>query len=173
VVSAATPGRGEVCIDSDGAIEYFAASSAVNYVDHITYGVTDGDLYRTATVTVSVAGVKSLRAQLVHRSSGRKKAQVRFTNGNNRTMVVLAGTPKKRKPLLTRTIAPGHAVAFKTKYKKITFFAFVRDTDGLAILVDIGSLNTRTGHQSIQTGDAGFLRQHPSLRTLQRAWQRR
>jgi hypothetical protein len=114
VVSVSSAGNGEVCVDSDGALEYFAGPSAANYVDHITYGVTDGDLYRTATVTVNVKGVKPLRAQLVHRTSGRRKAQIQFTNTNDRTMSVIAGTPKKRKALLTRTITPGRWCATST-----------------------------------------------------------
>jgi hypothetical protein len=170
VVSVSGARNGEVCIDSDGALEYFAGPSAASYVERLTYGVTDGDLYRTTTVTVNVTGVKPLRAQLLHRKAGKRKAEIRFTNPNDRTMTVLAGTPKKRKALLTRTITPGHAVGFKTKYKKIVFFALVRDTDGLPILVDIGNLNTRTGAQSISSGAGGFLRQHPSVRALQRAW---
>lgn len=173
VVSVKTSGSGQVCVDSDGAIEYFAPSSATNFVDHITYGVTDGDLYRTATVSVNVAGIKSMRAQLVHRKSGKRKAQIRFTNPNNRNMTVLAGTPKKRKALLTRTITPGHTVSFKTKYKKITFFALVRDSDDLPILVDIGTLNTHTGAQSIVSGTDTLLRKQPSARTLQREWLRK
>ncbi len=172
VVSVSTPDRGEACIDGDGVIEYFAASSATNYTDHFTYGVTDGDLYRTATVTMNVKGIKPLRAQLVHRKSGKHKAEVRFTNPNDRNMVVLAGTPKKKKALLTRTITPGASVGFKTKFKRIIFFALVEDSDGYPILVDVGSLNTKTGAQYISSGDDAFFRQHPSLRPLQRQWLR-
>ena len=170
VVSAGTPDRGEVCVDSDGEIEYFAASSATNYADHFSYGVTDGDLYRTATVTVNVKGIKPLRAQLVHRRTARHKAQVRFTNPNDRTMVVFAGSPKKKKPSLTRTISPGKTVGFRTKDKHIVFFALTRDLDGQPIFVDIGSLNTKTGAQTILSGDEAFFRKHPSLRPLKRAW---
>jgi hypothetical protein len=173
VVSVTTTGNGQVCVDSDGAIEYFAPSSAASFVDHVTYGVTDGDLYRTATITVHVKGIKPLRARLVHRKTVRHKAQVQFTNGNDVNMTVLAGTPKKRKPLLTRTITPGHTVGFKTKYKKVIFFALVRDSDGLPILVDIGTLNTHTGSQSITNGTDGFLRKLPSARAHERTWLRR
>ena len=170
VVSVSTPERGDACIDGDGVIEYFAVSSATNYTDHLTYGVTDGDLYRTATVTVNVQGIKPLRAQLVLRKHGKHKARIRFTNGNNRSMLVLAGSPKAKKADFTRTITPGATVGFKTKHKRIIFFALVPDLDGAPILVDVGALNTRTGRQSLSSGDGALLRKNPSLRPLQRQW---
>lgn len=173
VVSVTQPARGEVCVDSDGAIEYFADTSASNYTDHLTYGVTDGDLYRTATLTVNVTGVKPLRASLVHRKHGKHKAQVSFTNPNNRTMTVIAGSPKKKNPQLTRTLGVGQKITFKTKYKQIVFFGLTRDLDGAPIFVDIGVLNTRNGAQSISTGDIAFFRKHVNLRPLQREWVRK
>jgi hypothetical protein len=170
VVSVSAPAKGDVCIDSDGTVEYFAASSATSYTDHVTYGVTDGDLYRTATLTVDVTGIKPLRAQLVHRTTHKHKARVRFTNPNDRTMIVVAGTPKKKRALLTRTIGVGKTVGFRTKYKHIVFFALTPDTDGEPIFVDIGQLNTHTGAQTITSGDDSFFRTHPSLRPLKREW---
>ncbi|MBV9830374.1 MAG: cadherin-like domain-containing protein [Marmoricola sp.] len=170
VVSVSQPGRGDVCVDSDGAIEYFADVSSTGYTDHVTYGVTDGDLYRTATLTVTVKGIKPMRATLVHRKKGKHKAVVSFTNPNDRAMTVLAGSPKKKNPQITRTIGVGQTISFKTKYKKIVFFALARDLDGAPIFVDIGVLNTKTGAQSISSGDVAFFRKHVNLRPLQRQW---
>lgn len=170
VVSVSTPTRGDVCVDSDGVVEYFAVSSATGYTDRFTYGVTDGDLFRTATVTVTVVGVKQLRAKLVKRSRPNRFGKVTFTNPNNRNMAVLAGIPDRKKPLLSRTLALGATASLRTKSKRVVFFALVSDRDGYPILVDVGTLNTRTGRQVIDAGDSTLLRKRPSLRALQRSW---
>lgn len=170
VVSTVQPDRGQVCVDSDGTIEYAAAASATSYVDTFTYGVTDGDLFRTAKVTVNVKGIKPLRAHLLHRRTAAHKARVQFTNPNDRNMVVIAGAPKRKKPLLSRTLAVGKTAGFKTKQKRVVFIALVRDLDGEPLVVDVGFLNTRTGAQNVSSGDDEFFRQHPRLRAVERAW---
>ena len=185
VVSASAPARGGlVCVDGDGTIEYSAAYSASNYTDSFAYGVTDGDRYVTSTVTITVEGVKSMRASLVHRLQLRKhshrvrhKAQVSFRNPNHRLMVVLAGSPTKDRPSLTRTLGAGQTATFRSKDKRIDFYALVKDLDGTYVLTDLGTLNTRTGQQSVVTGDnaffrTGYFRQHPSARELERQWLR-
>jgi hypothetical protein len=184
VVSTSSPARGEVCVDGDGTVEYSAAYSATNYTDTFAYGVTDGDRYVTATVTITVEGVKSMRAVLVHRLQYKKhshrvrhKAQVSFRNPNHRLMVVLAGSPKKARPSLTRTLGAGQTATFRTKDKRIDFYALVKDLDGTYVLTNLGSLNTRTGHQTVVTGDnaffrTGYFRQHPAARDLERQWLR-
>jgi hypothetical protein len=180
VVSTSAPQRGLVCVDGDGVLEYSAGYSATNYTDTFDYGVTDGNRYVTATVTVTVEGVKPMRASLVHRLQLKKhskrvkhKASVSFRNPNHRLMVVLAGSPRKARPSLTRTLGAGQTASFKTKDKLIQFFALVKDLDGTYVLTNLGSLNTRTGRQSIVSGDNAFFRQHPQARTLERQWLRR
>ena len=179
VVSTSAPPKGLVCVDGDGTLEYSAGYSASNYTDTFQYGVTDGDHYRTATVTVTVEGVKSMRASLVHRlvykkhsHKVRKKATVSFRNPNHRLMVVLAGSPKKPRPSLSRTLGAGQTASFMTKDKLISFYALVKDLDGTYVLTNLGSLNTRTGRQSIVTGDNAFFRMQPAARTLERQWLR-
>jgi hypothetical protein len=180
VVSTSAPQRGLVCIDGDGTLEYSAGYSATNYTDTFDYGVTDGNRYVTATVTMTVEGVKSMRASLVHRLQFNKhskhvkrKASVSFRNPNHRLMVVLAGSPTKPRPSLTRTLRPGQTASYKTKDKRIEFFALVQDLDGTYVLTDLGILNTRNGSQRIATGDNAFFREHPQARALQRQWLRR
>jgi hypothetical protein len=180
VVSTSAPQRGQVCVDGDGTLEYSAGSSASNYTDTFDYGVTDGNRYVTATVTMTVEGVKSMRASLVHRLQLRKhskrvkrKASVAFRNPNHRLMVVLAGSPTRSRPSLTRTLGPGQTASFRTKDKRIQFFALVKDLDGTYVLTNVGALNTRNGSQSITTGDNAFFREHPAMRALQRQWLRR
>ena len=185
VVSTSPPPRGSACVDGDGTVEYVAAYSATNYTDTFTYGVTDGDRYVTAAITVSVQGVKSMRASLVHRLQYKKhshrvrhKAQVSFRNPNHRLMVVLAGSPKRAQPSLTRTLGGGQTATFRTKDKRIEFFALVQDLDGTYVLTNLGNLNTRTGRQSLVTGDNAFLRkgyfrEHPGASALERQWLRR
>ena len=86
----------------------------------ITYGVTDGDAYRTATVTVSVEGLKPMRAQLKKRLLLRKgghkvkrRAVVAFTNPNQRTVSLWAGNPNANKPSVRRPIKPSQSTTFQ------------------------------------------------------------
>jgi hypothetical protein len=169
-----------VCVDGDGTLEYSAGNSPYNYTDTFDYGVTDGDRYVTATVTITVEGVKTMRASLLHRLQMKKhshhvkrKARISFRNPNRRTMVVLAGSPKKSRPAITRTLGAGQSTSFKTKDKSIEFFALVKDLDGSYVLTNLGTLNTRNGRQRIVSGDNAFFREHPQARTLQRQWLRR
>jgi len=179
VVSTSAPQRGLVCVDGDGTLEYSAGYSASNYTDTFDYGVTDGDRYVTARVTITVEGVKMMRASLVHRLQLKKhskrvkhKASVAFRNPNHRLMVVLAGSPKKSRPSLTRTLGAGQTASFKTKDKTIEFFALVKDLDGTYVLTNLGTLNTRNGSERVVSGDNAFFRLHPQARALQRQWLR-
>ena len=100
VENASTPKKGEVCVEKNGTIEYYARGSRYNYTDTFTYGVTDGDRYRTGTVTVSVEGVKPVRPVLkqklvVKHGKVKQRARVSFTNTNTYRVVLLAGSPKK------------------------------------------------------------------------------
>ena len=45
--NASSPRRGEICVQRNGTIEFLADGSRSNYVSTFTYGVTDGDRYRT------------------------------------------------------------------------------------------------------------------------------
>lgn len=173
VVSVTQPPRGEVCVDSDGRIEYFGVSSATGYTDRFRYGVTDGDLYRTATVTVTVQGIAPLRTTVVKRKK-RKPARVYFTNPNRRNLAVLAGDPRRKRAQLSRTITPGKTVVLRTRSKRVVFYALTNDYDGYPIVVSVGAINTRTGRQYVQSGDGALLRQQrvvpQNLRSLQRSW---
>ncbi len=105
VVNVSTPGRGETCLSRTGTIEYLAPPSTRNSTQKLTYGVTDGERYRTATVAVSVVGIKPVRVTVTQRLTFKKhthkvktRARVAFTNLNKVSIVVLAGSPKKPNP---------------------------------------------------------------------------
>ena len=110
VVNVATPGGGETCLSRTGTIEYLAPPSTRSSTQKLTYGVTDGERYRTATVAVSVVGIKPVRVTVTQRLRFKKhthkvktRARVAFTNLNKANIVVLAGSPKKPNPSFTRT----------------------------------------------------------------------
>ncbi len=154
VVNGSTPAKGETCISGTGVLEYWASPSRANYTQKITYGVTDGDEYRTATVTVSVEGLKPMRAQLKKRLLLRKgghkvkrRAVVAFTNPNQRTLSLWAGNPNANRPSIRRPIKPGQSTTFRTKLRRVAFVIVRRDSTGELTAVNFGSLNTRNGRQ--------------------------
>ena len=154
VVNVSTTSRGATCLSSTGTIEYLAPSSTRDSIQRLTYGVTDGDRYRTATIDVSVVGIKPLRVTVTQRLTFTKhthkvktRARVRFTNLNNRTVVVLAGSPRRINPSFRRGIAPGKSVVFVTTVRpRIVYVGFFRNTGEDEVgLVSAGRVNTRTG----------------------------
>ena len=156
VVHVSTPTKGETCIDSDGTVEYFAVASSAGYTESFTYGLTDGDYYRTGKVTVTVQGVKSMRAQLLHRlvkRGGHVKhaARVGFTNPNHRAMLVIAGNPKRDNPAIARGLGVGRSLALNYRNKKLVFIIGVSTGNGEVALVNFGSLNTVNGRQQIES----------------------
>lgn len=169
VVSVSVPSKGEACIDGNGDLEYFSSSSPSNYTQKLTYGVTDGDLYRTATVTIGVEGVKPIRAQLTQKKKGNKRAKINFTNPNKRNLAVFAGNPKKDRAAFQRTVPAGKTVVFATKLRKVQYYVVVRGSDGEFSLVNIGQINTRNGRGSIYTLDDEF-RAGPARDTTSKRW---
>lgn len=151
VLGVSTPGRGEVCVHADGAIEYDSEISTTNYIQRLTYGVTDGDFYRTATLTLTVEGLKPITAQVTNRlkKKGKKPAQrahITFTNPNKRGLIIAAGSPNRRKPAIFRTLAPGQSAVLVTRQRRIVFVSARRDSEGFPLLVGYGIVRTRTGH---------------------------
>ncbi len=160
VVNGSKPTKGETCISGTGVLEYWSSASSASYTQVIRYGVTDGDEYRTATVTVNVEGVKPMRAQLKKRLLLRKgghkvkrRAVVAFTNRNQRTMTLLAGNPNKARPSIRRAVKAGQSTTFRTKLRRVAFVVARRDSAGDLTLVNLGSLNTRNGRQHGMTAE--------------------
>jgi hypothetical protein len=177
VVSLSTPLRGKACVEANGDIEYVSEISTTNYVQRLTYGVTDGDFYRTATLTVTVEGVKPVAAQVTQRlkKHGKKpgqRAHITFTNPNKRALIIAAGSPKKRKPALFRTLAPGQSVVLVTKQRRIIFVSARRDPDGIPLLVGFGSVRTKTGKVVLHAdeNDDDEYRTAPHTGTQARQW---
>ncbi len=168
VVSVSVPSKGDACIDGNGDLEYFSRSSATNYTQQLTYGVTDGDLYRTATVTVSVEGIKPIRAQLARKKKGNRKAKVTFTNTNTRNLAVFAGSPKKSRPTFSRTVPAGKTVVFATRLRRVEYVVALRGADGEFSLVNVGRINTKNGRSLIATLDGA--RMTPGTQARANRW---
>ncbi len=166
VVSVSVPSKGEACIDGNGDLEYFSRSSATNYTQQLTYGVTDGDLYRTATVTVSVEGIKPIRAQLAQKKKGHRKAKVTFTNPNTRNLAVFAGSPKKSRPTFRRTVPAGKTVVFATRLRRVDFVVALRGSDGDFSLVNVGRINTENGRSLVASPDGARVAQGARARAI-------
>jgi hypothetical protein len=165
VTGTSTPGKGDVCVDSNGDLEYDAAGSSSGYTESFTYGVTDGDLYRTATVTVTVEGVSAVRAQLKHRLVIGKhshkvthRARVAFTNHNRRELIVVAFDPRTENPVMQRTLGAGRTTSFRTKLRHISYAVIVPSGEDDFGFVNFGELNTRNGRQTVSTYADQFFR---------------
>jgi len=156
--NASSPRRGEICVQRNGTIEFIADGSRSNYVSSFTYGVTDGDRYRTATVTLNVQGVQPMRPVLKqklvvkkHSHHVKQRARVSFTNPNPKRMLLLAGNPRKENPSVQHYVYPGRTFTFTTKERRLAFFTVLspKNSDTICI-VNQGLLNTRNGHLSAQ-----------------------
>lgn len=165
--------RGEVCIQPNSTILYTPQLAPGDFTETLTYGVTDGDLYRTAKVSIAVEGIKPIRAQLtrkltVKKNKVKKKAVVAFTNTNRRWVVLFAGSPKAKRPLLQRAVAPGDTVSIRTKVRRVFFVAGMRTVDDELSLISYGSLNTRNGRQYVElvTEEDEDYRKAPNMRSL-------
>jgi hypothetical protein len=172
LVSGTSPAKGEACVGNTGVLEYLSDSSSTNYVQRIRYGVTDGDAYRTATVTFNVAGVRPVVATLrkaLGKGKPKRKAIVSFTNPNRRNVLLFAGNPKKSRPTISRTLGAGKTLVFTTKLRRLEYVVARPTSDDDLSLVSFGLLNTRTGHQ--QTGGPGdFARTAPTLHSSVNRW---
>lgn len=151
VTSATTPKRGETCVQRNGTIRYFAEPGRYNRTNTFTYAVTDGDRYRTATVTVNVEGLKPmrpvLRQRLVKKGKNVKQwAVLTFTNPNSKRMLLLAGNPRKNRPAVQRVLYPGRSFTLTTKVARVYYITALAPQDAGLTLVNEGLLNTRTGH---------------------------
>ena len=152
VVSVSQPLHGWTCINGDGTIEYESRMGTPTSADTFTYGITDGDYFRTGTVTMSVEGLTNVVPKLLRKLKtdrhGRliQRAKVSVTNTNAHKVRFLAGNFRTGRVGYDRTIAPGATVGpFKSRHHYIDFVAVVPKGDDDFILVDIGRLNTKTG----------------------------
>lgn len=179
VENASTPKKGQVCVAKNGTVEYYAPGSRWNYTDTFTYGVTDGDRYRTGTVTVSVEGVKPVRPVLKQKlvlkhGKVKQRARVSFTNTNKYRVVLLAGNPKKDRPSVQRVLYPNRTFVFGTKVKRLAYLAILAPKGKEFSFINFGFLNTRNGKiQGQYLGDLNDdeeFRTAPGTRTRQDFW---
>jgi hypothetical protein len=176
LVNASVPAKGESCLGATGILEFFAFPSSVGYTQKITYGVTDGDLYRTGTLTVSVEGVKPVRAvlrqRLVLRNGGhqvRRRAVVSFTNPNRRNVYLFAGNPRKQRPDISRTLGAGKTLVMTTRLRRLEYVVGRPTSDGDISLVSYGLLNTRNGRQRTIVPE-DLARSAPATRSTANRW---
>ena len=155
VENATSPRRGTICVQRDGTVQVLAPASPKDYTSSFTYGVTDGDRYRTATVTLDVDGLAPLRPvlkkKLVLKKHGHKvkqRAVYSITNPNKVRLMLLAGNPKRNRPAVQRFVYPGKTYSFTTKDRRITFIGILAPKSGTYVTyVNEGRLNTVTGNQ--------------------------
>jgi hypothetical protein len=177
--NATSPRRGEVCVNRNGTIDFYAEGSRNNYTTTFTYGVTDGDRYRTATVTVNVESLKPVRPVLKQRlvlkhGHVKQPARMTFTNNNKYRVILLAGNPKKSRPAVQRVIYPGRTFTYSTKQRRLAYVGILAPKSGEFSLINQGILNTRNGHIRGQFyGGAGGFRSAESARTTQEFWAHR
>jgi len=179
--NATSPRRGDVCVQRNGTVDLMAPASPTSYTTSFTYGVTDGDRYRTATVTLNVDALRPLRPvleqRLVLKKHGHKvkrRARVSVTNPNKVRLLFVAGNPRKARPTVQHYVYPGHSFTFSTKVRRIAFItALLPKAGDYVTLVNEGRLNTRTGQRQIHYIGETYSDSFSEARTSARAWARR
>jgi hypothetical protein len=180
--NATSPRRADVCVNSNGTIDILAAASRSNYTTSFTYGVTDGDRYRTATVTINALGLKPMRPALKQRLITKKHshkvkqpARVSVTNSNKYRMLLLAGNAKKENPDVRHYVYPGRTFVFTTKERRLAFITVLepKSADFLTF-VNTGLLNTQNGHLSAQfIGETLAFGRQKAVQSSRQLWARR
>ncbi|MCW2756593.1 MAG: hypothetical protein JWO46_339 [Nocardioidaceae bacterium] len=145
VVTTSFPTYGGTCVDSSGTVEYFADLSSTSHTDTFIYYVSDGYYIRPATVTVNVTGVAPVNPTVVKKARNGKKASLSFTNANASSVLIRAGSPKKRRPDVKRTVAGHGSTVIKNGRPKVFYVVTTFDALGNEIPISFGTVNTRTG----------------------------
>ena len=161
VITLTQPLQGFACINGNGSIEYASNTGTPTGTDEFTYGITDGDFFRTATVTMSVEGLNNVvptltrKLKLSRHGHLIRRAKVSIVNTNDRTVEFFAGKFSNGLASFDKVIAPGDTAKLRTKFKHLDFVAVIPKDNGDFILIDIGTLNTRTGKVTLESTD-GF-----------------
>ena len=159
VITLTQPLKGFACINGDGSIEYGSNPGTPTGTDQFTYGVTDGDFFRTATVTMSIEGLDNVvptltrRLRLDRHGHVVRRARVSIVNTNDRTVEFFAGRFSSGLASYDKVIAPGDTARLRTRFRHLDFVAVVPKDDGDFVLIDIGTLNTRTGKVVLESLD--------------------
>jgi hypothetical protein len=84
-------------------------------------------------------------------------------------VALFAGHPKKRRPAVSRWLAPGQTLTFGTRIKRLEYVVGRSDSSGELTLVNLGLLNTRNGRQQSIT-PADFYRTTPDASASAHRW---
>ena len=159
VITLTEPANGFACINGDGTIEYFSNTGTPTGTDQFTYGITDGDYFRTATVTMSIEGLDNVvptltrRLKLDRHGHVIRRARVSIVNTNDRTVEFFAGRFSSGLASFDKVIPGGETATLRTRLRHLDFVAVVPKDDGDFVLIDIGTLNTRTGKVVLESTD--------------------
>jgi len=74
-------------------------------------------------------------------------------NTNDRTVEFFAGRFSSGLASYDKVIAPGDTARLRTRFRHLDFVAAVPKDDGDFVLIDIGTLNTRTGKVVLESLD--------------------
>ena len=92
-----------------------------------------------------------------------RRARVSIVNTNDRTVEFFAGKFSNGLASYDKVIPGGETAKLRTRFRHLDFVAVVPKDDGDFVLIDIGTLNTRTGKVVLESLD-GF-RQSNARRT--------
>ena len=135
-VVGASAARGVTCVGAKGLVRYTPNVGRNDRTDTFTYGVTDGDRYRTGTVTVDVTGLKPVkpvlkkRLILKHNGKVKQRAQVTFTNTNTKRVLLDVEGVKSEKTIAERFVYPGRSFTFSTKERQLFFASLLAPKTG-------------------------------------------
>ena len=175
VITLTEPANGFACINGDGSIEYFSNTGTPTGTDQFTYGITDGDFFRTAIVTMSIEGLDNVvptltrRLKLDRHGHLIRRARVSIVNTNDRTVEFFAGRFSNGLASFDKVIPGGETTTLRTRLRHLDFVAVVPKDDGDSVLIDIGTLNTRTGKVVLESTD-GFRSSNASRAPSRLPW---
>jgi len=93
-------------------------------------------------------------------------------NTNDRTVEFFAGRFSNSRPSFDKVIPGGETATLRTRLRHLDFVAVVPKDDGDFVLIDIGTLNTRTGKVVLESTDE-FRNSSARRTTVTRPWRMR
>ena len=159
VITLTEPLNGFACINGDGSIEYDSNPGTPTGTDQFTYGITDGDFFRTATVTMSIEGLDNVvptltrRLKLDRHGHVIRRARVSIVNTNDRTVEFFAGRFSSGLASYDKVIARRRDRDAPHQVPAPGLRGRGPKEDGDFVLIDIGTLNTRTGKVVLESLD--------------------
>jgi hypothetical protein len=126
-------------VNSDNTVGYQVPINEVKG-ETFSYGMTDGDYYRTADVVATVTPLHAPRPKVLKHRHGR--AKLRFHNPSPRSFVAMGGSFNNVEPDFVLWFKSGEDATKWTKRSKLDFVIAARNNVGYVNVVKVGTMLT-------------------------------